>query len=116
MDNVRFCMDSKKADLYTKLIGNIITAAEQQTMNFYMNMANMYKNDLGRKLFAEIGDDPNIIQSLSTFSSHIKNIKEILDNADEETFILIDEIAPNWLSQIVTKGKELRRYKIHHIG
>jgi hypothetical protein len=48
-------MDSKKTDLYTKLIGNIITAAEQQTMNFYMNMAQMYKNDLGRKLFAEIG-------------------------------------------------------------
>ena len=46
-----------------------------------------------KKLFAEIGDEQNIIQSLSTFSSHIKNIKEILDNADEETIILIDEIA-----------------------
>lgn len=45
------------------------------------------------KLYAEIGDDQNIIQSLSTFSSHVKNIKEILDNADSETFILIDEIA-----------------------
>lgn len=46
-----------------------------------------------KKLFAEIGDEQNIIQSLSTFSSHIKNIKEILDNADNETFIIIDEIA-----------------------
>lgn len=46
-----------------------------------------------KKLFAEIGDDQNIIQSLSTFSSHVKNIKEILDNADSETFVLIDEIA-----------------------
>lgn len=46
-----------------------------------------------KKLFAEIGDDQNIIQSLSTFSSHVKNIKEILDHADAETFILIDEIA-----------------------
>ena len=54
VDNVRTHMDSKKADMYTKLVGNIITAAEQQTMNFYMNMAQMYKNDLGRKLFAEI--------------------------------------------------------------
>lgn len=45
------------------------------------------------KLFAEIGDEQNIIQSLSTFSSHVKNIKTILDNADEKTFILIDEIA-----------------------
>lgn len=55
MDNVRFPMDANTADLYTKLVSNIITAAEQQTMNFYMNMAQMYKNDLGRKLFAEIG-------------------------------------------------------------
>lgn len=55
IDNVRTHMLSNKADMYTKLVGNIITAAEQQTMNFYMNMAQMYKNDLGRKLFAEIG-------------------------------------------------------------
>jgi len=55
MDNVRTHMNVKKSDLYTILVGNIITAAEQQTMNFYMNMAQMYKNDYGRKLFAEIG-------------------------------------------------------------
>lgn len=54
-DNIRFAMNSKKADMFTKLVGGIITAAEQQTMNFYMNMAQWYKNNLGRKLFAEIG-------------------------------------------------------------
>ncbi len=54
IDNVRAHMNSKKADSYTKLVGNIITAAEQQTMNFYMNMAQMYKNNLGRRLFSEI--------------------------------------------------------------
>ena len=51
IDNIRQFMNSKKADMFTKLTGNIITAAEQQTMNFYMNMAQMYKNALGRKLF-----------------------------------------------------------------
>ena len=55
MDNVRMPGDAKKQELYTKLVGSIITAAEQQTMNFYMNMAQMYKNHLGRQLFAEIG-------------------------------------------------------------
>lgn len=55
IDNVRLFGNAKEADLYTILVSNIITAAEQQTMNFYMNMAQMYKNDLGRKLFAEIG-------------------------------------------------------------
>ena len=46
-----------------------------------------------KKLFAEIGDEQNIIQSLSTFSSHVKNLKNIIDNADSDTFIVIDEIA-----------------------
>jgi len=54
IDNVKLHMNSKKADMYTKLVGNIITAAEQQTMNFYMNVSQLYKNDLGRKLFSEI--------------------------------------------------------------
>ena len=55
IDNVRTNMNAKKADPYTMLVASIITAAEQQTMNFYMNMAQMYKNDAGRRLFAEIG-------------------------------------------------------------
>lgn len=54
MDNVKPFGSAKKLDTYSKLVGNIITAAEQQTMNFYMNMAQMYKNNLGRKLFSEI--------------------------------------------------------------
>lgn len=53
-DSIRMCLNNKKADLYSILCANIITAAEQQTMNFYMNVAQMYKNDIGRKLFAEI--------------------------------------------------------------
>lgn len=52
--NTKSHMNNKKADPYSKSVGMIITAAEQQTMNFYMNMAQMYKNDYGRKLFAEI--------------------------------------------------------------
>ena len=55
VDNVRYCMDATCADVYTKLVGNIITAAEQQTMNYYMNVAQFYNNDLGRRLFSEIG-------------------------------------------------------------
>lgn len=54
IDNIRPYMNSKTATPYTKLVANIITAAEQQTMNFYMNMAQTYKNHLGRRLFSEI--------------------------------------------------------------
>ena len=53
-DNIKTPMDAKKSSLYTKLVASIITAAEQQTMNYYMNIAQWYKNHLGRKLYAEI--------------------------------------------------------------
>lgn len=52
-DNVRRPI-KPNASLATKLHTMTITAAEQQTMNYYMNIAQWYKNDLGRKLYAEI--------------------------------------------------------------
>ncbi len=54
-DDVKKHIDSKTADLQTKLCVGIITAAEQQTMNFYMNVCGTYENDRGRKLYQEIG-------------------------------------------------------------
>ena len=52
--DLRNHMNAKKAQLYSKLVACTITAAEQQTMNYYMNISQWYKNDLGRRLYAEI--------------------------------------------------------------
>ncbi|WP_419075159.1 hypothetical protein [Ruthenibacterium lactatiformans] len=54
-DSVRRACSFKKAAPITKLNTSIITAAEQQTMNYYMNIAAFYKSDRGRKLYQEIG-------------------------------------------------------------
>lgn len=54
MDNVRRPINSKSADTMTTLATMIITAAEQQTMNYYMNVTTLAKDSLSRKLYREI--------------------------------------------------------------
>lgn len=52
-DSIRYHITAGAAPI-TKLHVNIITAAEQQTMNYYMNQAAFYTGDLGRNLYSEI--------------------------------------------------------------
>lgn len=44
------------------------------------------------EIYADIGDDQSIADSLSTFSSHMKNISHIVENATSESLILVDEL------------------------
>jgi len=45
-----------------------------------------------KNILIDIGDQQSIEDDLSTFSSHLKNLKNIIDNSDEDSLILLDEI------------------------
>ena len=53
-DSVKNPICNKTATPFDKCAVNIITAAEQQTMNYYMNLGEFYKNQKGRELYTEI--------------------------------------------------------------
>lgn len=53
-DNIKKPISNMSADAITKCDVSIITAAEQQTMNYYMNLGSFYKHQKGREVYTEI--------------------------------------------------------------
>ncbi len=75
-DNVKRAINPCSADTQTMLSTMIITAAEQQTMNYYMNVTNFARSDIGRRLYQEIA----LVEE-----EHVTHYESLLD--DKSTWL-----------------------------
>ena len=58
----------------------------------FIPVADMSRVSVVNNILVDIGDEQSIAQSLSTFSSHMVNIIDIMKKADDKSLILIDEL------------------------
>lgn len=80
LDNVKRNINSKTADVFTTLSTMIITAAEQQTMNYYMNVTNFANNEISRKLYQEIAliEEEHVTQYESLTDANSTYLEKLL--------------------------------------
>lgn len=103
-DNVKKDIEAKKNSTQTILNTMIITAAEQQTMNFYMNQAADYKNDLGRKLYEEIClvEEEHVTQYGSLIDTSCNLLESMLWHEYTECFVY-------WSNMKTETDKDLKK-------
>lgn len=88
-DEIRNFTDSRKADPLTNLHIYTIVAAEQQTMNYYMNIGNRFNDMFGRGLYQEIGQMEE---------QHVSHYESLMDpNLSWFEMLLLHEYNECWL-------------------
>ena len=88
-DSIRYPMTDKCPATMDVLAANVITAAEQQSRNYYMNTAALWPDEMGRRLYQEIGMVEE--QHVTQYGSLLKPCMSRLEN------LLVHQYVECWL-------------------
>lgn len=76
----------------TVLMKSIGSVAILSRMGYLLSLHPDSQMPFFKKIFIDIGDEQSIDNDISTFGSHIKNIKTILESCDSDSLVLLDEL------------------------
>ena len=107
----------KNASLLTKLQVNIISAAEQQTMNYYMNQCGFYKSDLGRRLYQEIAmiEEQHVSQYGSLIDPNQTPLEKLLMHEYTEAYLYYSAYESEPDKKIKEVWEELFEQEVAHL-
>lgn len=88
-DDIKYFINNQTANPLTRLHTNIITAAEQQTMNFYMNIGQYYTSNIGRQLYQEIAliEEEHVSQYGSLIDPNQTWLENLLNHEYTECYL-----------------------------
>ena len=88
-DSVRRPMTEPKRSTFDMLAANTITAAEQQTMNYYMNTAAFWPEETGKRLYQEIGmvEEQHVTQYGSLLNPNLSSLENLLVHQYVESWL-----------------------------
>lgn len=118
-DDVRRYVPSSASTLQSKLNTGIITAAEQQTMNYYMNLGQFYTSDIGRQLFAEIAliEEQHVTHYGSLLDTNMTWLENLLLHEYTECYVyysLLNDETDERIKKIWEKHLEQEITHLHH--
>ncbi len=117
LDNVKRPLDAKNSDVQTVLNTMIITAAEQQTMNYYMNVTNFANSDIGRRLYQEIAlvEEEHVTQYESLMDSSATWLEMLLWHEYAECYLYWSCYSSETNPYVKNLWEENLTYEIAHL-
>lgn len=105
------------AALFDKMAVQIITAAEQQTMNYYMNVCGVYTSDLGRKLYQEIGliEEQHVTQYGSLMDPNCTWLEGLLMHQYVEAYLYYSCLEDETDSHVRPVWEQCFRMEVAHL-